>query len=107
MNITINIEDPKFNIGDYIKFTNKCIAKVYDYDVEVYSNFSLTKNKPTVENKESFYTLVVQESYCDSLPPSTVLMFSDLKVENEGEKVLYVGKQFEPKIAYNHVKEIT
>jgi hypothetical protein len=105
MNITIKVEDPKFKIGDYIKFANRCIAEVYDYYVEVYSDFSLRKSKLNVGNQETYYTLVVQESYCDSLLPSSVLIFSDLKVENEGEKVEYTGKKFEPKIAYNNIKE--
>jgi hypothetical protein len=107
MNVNIKIEDPKFKLGDYIKFPNRCIAKVYDYSVNLYSNFSLKKNRPNVENKESFYILVVQESYCDSLKPSDVLFFSDLKVHNVGEKEEYTGKEFEPNSTYNYIKEIT
>jgi hypothetical protein len=105
MNITIKVEDPKFNIGDCIKFANRCIAEVYDYYVEVYSDFSLRKSKLNVGNQEVYYTLVVQESYCDNLTPSDVLVFSNLKVDNEGKKVEYIGKRFEPRIAYNTIKE--
>jgi len=104
MNITIKIDAPKFKIGDYIKFTNRCIAEVYDYNIEVYSEFSLRKDKLNVGSQEAYYTLVVQESYCDNLIPSDILLFSNLKVDNEGKKIEYTGKRFKPKVAYNYNK---
>lgn len=97
MNITIKAEDPKFKIGDYIKFANRCIVEVYDYNIEYFSNFSLRKDKCVSRTCESSYVLVVQESYCNHLKPSDILMFSSLKVDNEGEKVNYIGQKFQPK----------
>jgi hypothetical protein len=101
MNILLNVEDFKFNIGDCIKFANRCTVEVYD--TEVYANFSLKNIKSKVESIEYSYILVVQESYCDNLAPSDILVFSDCQLlDNEGEKVEYTGKRFEPK---NYIKK--
>ena len=111
MKIEIEIPNPKFEVGDFIRYTEKgglsgflVIARIQDIRLEGIWGYH-SGQKPWMDIEDSHYEVVVQEGSLTPektpLRPGTLLCPHYLDVHTYAEKIEYAGKVWEGDTIYN------